>query len=120
MPPHVFFSSSSLYPLFGVTVKVAVPVLPITLLVGAVTVPFVAFNVTVYPSVKSTTQLVGKFTVVNSIFCFSVFHCPTLPFVHVTVFGMYGSLSLGNVSNAFPFNDALAKITSPLSDNLYG
>jgi len=47
VPPHVFVSSSALYPEFGVTVNVAVPVLPITLLVGAVTVPFVAFNVTV-------------------------------------------------------------------------
>ena len=33
---------------------------------------------------------------------------------------MYGSLSFGNVSNAVPFNVALANITSPLSDNLYG
>ena len=47
VPPQLSVSSSALYPSFGVTVNVAVPVLPITLLVGAVTVPFVAFNVTV-------------------------------------------------------------------------
>ena len=95
-----------------------IPSLPTTLLTGEVD-PFITFSVTVYPSVKSTTQLVGKFTVVSIIFCFSVFHSPTDPFVHVTVLGMYGSLSFGKLIEV-PFSVALANTTSPFSLSLYG
>ena len=56
VPPHVFVSSSALYPEFGVTVYVAVPLYPVVTVVGADTVPFVAVKLTLYPSPKSIVQ----------------------------------------------------------------
>ena len=98
----------------------ATPLLPTVLLTGAVTVPFIASNVTVYPSLKSTVHSVGKFTVVNLILPRSASQYPTLPFVHVTVFGRYGSLLDGKLSKTCPFSVAEVNMKSPVSTNLNG
>ena len=55
--------------------------------------------------------VVGRFGVVSIIFFFSSSQYPSVPFVHSTLFTMYGSLSLGKypsglLGNGLPFNVA--------------
>ena len=55
IPPHVFVSNSALKLEFGDTVKLTLPLYPVTCDEGD-TVPLVAVNVTVYPSPKFIVQ----------------------------------------------------------------
>ena len=48
--------SASLYPSLGVTVKLTLPLYPVLCVVGALTVPLVAFKLTLYPSLKFIVQ----------------------------------------------------------------
>ena len=73
---------------FSANVNEVLPILPTTWLVGAFIVTPTPCIVTVYPSVKSTTHVVGRFGFVRIIVFFSSSQYPSALFVHVTLFIM--------------------------------